>query len=684
MRFAAASLIALGFAAGAYYLFQVGPAQRKQQRLAGLWAKFDEAAKVGADAELQSTLEEILRAKPDDSLASQRLESLRTGSADAADPAMPLLTLTRHLQAGRWPEAECEARKRLAHHPKDWLARCTTAKAALLLGDRAAAGRELDALPDPTDAAARITPASLLFAFDLFRELDRDPAALRAFVRGAIADTIRSSAAESYPASVKVQLVECYLEGFEPKADRQPNGLSLAVFAVGRLVDLCFEHPDLGTEALRKLGHACARLLPALARLHRDGQITAEQYPTILRESEARTVRAWRTLLDREPRAAPAYHGLALAAMRGGDAARAGELLAKGLAACGDDPQLLALLTLLLRADDRPLPALGLLLDAAEKEPQNAALWVLAAEAAEAAARRDLALEACAKARAVDPKNAWIIRTEARLHIEAGGPHVHTGIQSLAALGDRLHRDPAAARLYVRGANEAGLASLVEDFLGKCEAESSKAASPEPIAQALRGITESRFDPELMELAIAKAKAMLDRFPNDTELMIVEALAYSRGAENGDPLWNRTKTGGAIRAFERLRDRAPDDLEIAAALAWIRLKGMAEPAQARRDAAPLIAAAGQGTPLSARQWQVLGAVHLADGKLDDAIRALEKARRLAKDSAGICAHFAIAYHRQGRRDEARAALEAARSLPQTPQERADTAEASVLLQREKP
>ena len=72
----------------------------------------------------------------------------------------------------------------------------------------------------------------------------------------------------------------------------------------------------------------------------------------------------------------------------------------------------------------------------------------------------------------------------------------------------------------------------------------------------------------------------------------------------------------------------------------------------------------------------------ADGKLDDAIRALEKARRLKTDCAGTHAHLAMAYHRQGRKADARAALELARSLPRTPQEAVDTAEAAAILQWE--
>ena len=683
IKFVAALLLALGIGAGAYFLFHHLPKQRKQQEISGLWAKFDEAAKSGADAEQREALEAILRANPDDALAASRLDSLRTGSADAEDPAMALLTLPPHLIAGRWPEAEREANKRLAHQPKDWLARCTTAKAAVLRGDRAAAVRELDALPDPADGVARITPASLLFALDLFRDLDRDSAGLRRFIREVIVDTARSSAAESFPAPVKIQLVECYLEGFEPKAERQPSGLNLGVLAVGRLADLALDDPAVAADSLRKLGFACNRLQPAFARLHREGQITADQFPTIRREHEARTVRAWQTLLDRDPKSAPAYHGLAVAALRNGDATRAGEIVTKGLAACGDNPQLLALLALMLRADDRALPALGRLWEAAEKDPEDLSLWVLTAEAAEAAGRRDVALEACATARALDPKNVWILRTEARILIEAGGPYAHTGLQLLAALGDRLPGDPAAARLYVRGLTEAGLHALVEGFLKKVEAESLKRGSPAAIGQALRGIADGRTPPALLELASATAKSMLDRFPNDLELMTAEALALSRSAEDGEPRWTIPKTGAALRSFERLRDRAPDDVEIAAVLAWIRLKGMADAVRAMRDAAPLIAAAEDGSPLTARQGQVLGAVHLADGKLDDAIRVLEKARRLAKNSAGIHAHLAVAYHRQGRKAESRAALEAARSLPRSPQEAADTAEAAALLQREK-
>ena len=52
-------------------------------------------------------------------------------------------------------------RKRLAHEPNDWLARCTMAKAALLKGDRASALREVEQLPNPNNTACRVTPAEL-------------------------------------------------------------------------------------------------------------------------------------------------------------------------------------------------------------------------------------------------------------------------------------------------------------------------------------------------------------------------------------------------------------------------------------------------------------------------------------------------------------------------------------------
>ena len=685
MRLVAIALLLVGLSTGAYYQFEVRPEARRQQRLAELWMRFDYAAKSGADAELLPNLEEILRLNPDDILAARRKAALETGSADESDAVMPLLTLPKHLQAGRWPEAEREARKRLAHQPKDWFSRCAVAKAALLRADRTTATRELEQLPDPMDGAASVSPASLLFAFDLFGELERDPTPLRRFVRDAVVDTARSSAAESFPAAVKVQLVECYLEGFEPKTDRpQPNGLSRAVLAVGKLIDLAIDDPAIDVTLLSKIGYACNGLRPAFALLRREEQITAEQYPTIARDHEVRTKRAWEALLDRDPKAALAYHGLALAALRGDDGPRARRLIIRGLKACGDSPLLLAFHTLLLRADDQPMLALTRLLQAAEQEPKNLSLWLLAAETAEAAGRRDLALEACARARGIEPGNLWAIRTEARIHIEAGGSHAHTGVQLLATLGETLTADPQAARLYIRGLVEAGLEALVEDFLKKVETASLKPGSRRPIAQALRGITDGPFRPALAELVIRTAKPLLDRFPTDGELVAAQAFAFYRGAEQGEPRWNESMTGGAIRGFERMLSKEPNNLEIGAALAWVRLKGKREPAQALRDAGPLATTAEQNLPLTAWQWQVLGAIYLANGKYDAAIQALEKAGRLLKTAAGIFVHLALAYHGQGRKVDARAALETARQLPRSPQEQADYLDATAALQREKP
>ena len=677
-------LMAVGSATGAYYLFHVRPEAQKQQRISEQWANFDRAARTGSEADLDKALVEILRLNPDDSLARQRKATLESGSADESDSVMPLLTLPKHLRAGRWPEAEREAGKRLAHQPKDWLARCTVAKAGLLRGDRAAAARDLDKLPDPKDPFANVTPASLLFAFDLFRELDRAATALRGFVREVVVETARTPAAESFPAAVKVQLVECYLEGFEPKTDRpQPSGLSRAVLPVGKLVELALADPALDAPIASKLGLACNRLVSAFALLRRENQITADQYATIAQDHEARTSKVWQALIAHDPKAAQAYHGLATAALRADDVPSARQHVIRGLEACGDDAALLAIYSLLLRADDQLLPALARLLQAVERDPKNVSLWLLTAETAEVAGRRDVALEACRKARNLEPKNSWVLRTEARMNIEAGGTFAHTGVQLLAELGEALPGDPLAARLYVRGLNEAGLGILIADFLVKVEAAGAKAKSAAPIAQALRGLCDSRYDAALAELAQRTARAHLDRFPGDVELISVQALMHFQSAERGEPRWSILETGGAIRAFEELQNRAPDRLEIAAALAWTRLKGKKEPAAALRDAATLSAAAERGEPLSAWQWQVLGATLLANDRRDIAIRALEKSGRMSKTSAGSRIHLALAYHKQGRKVEARATLELARALPRTAQEQADYLDAFAILQREK-
>ncbi len=684
IRIGFVALVAVGLSTGAYYLFHFRPESQKQQQISEQWANFDRAAKTGSEADLDRALEEILRLNPDDTLARQRKATLESGSADESDPVMPLLTLPRHLRTGRWPEAEREAGKRLAHQPKDWLARCTAAKAVLLRSDRAGAARDLDKLPDPKDPFANVTPASLLFAFDLFRELDRDATALRGFVREVVVETARTPAAESFPAAVKVQLIECYLEGFEPKTDRpQPSGLSRAVRPVGKLVELALADPALDATIASKLGLACNRLVSAFALLRRENQITAEQYATIARDHEARTSKVWQALIARDPNAAQAYHGLATAALRADDIPSARQHVLRGLEACGDDPALLALYSLLLRADDQLQPALARLLQAVEREPKSVSLWLLTAETAESAGRRDVALEACRKARDLEPKNSWAIRTEARMNIEAGGTFAHVGVQLLAELGETLPGDPLAARLYVRGLNEAGLGILLADFLTKVEAAGAKAKSAAPIAQALRGLCDSRYDAALAELAQRTARANLDRFPGDVELLSVRALIHFQSAERGEPRWSITETGGAIRAFEELQSRAPDRLEIAAALAWTRLKGKKESAVALRDAAALSAAAERGEPLSAWQWQVLGATLLANDQFDSAIRALEKAGRMSKTAAGSRIHLALAYHGQGRKAEARATLELARALPRTAQEQADYLDAFAILQREK-
>jgi predicted Zn-dependent protease len=686
-------LILLVFTAGAvaggtWYMTVWRPEKIERLATENARKRYDQARRVGDEAGLRASLDDLIRAGKDhpDPFAVARRQALDTGEASPTDPDAALITMRLALRAGNMAAADREAAKRLAAFPNEWMPLLTRAKAAFDRGDMAAVSAFLDQLPRPEDPAAGLDPGGVLFSLQLFRAVNRDPSGLLQFIRSNIAPGLKSTAAAVLPRAIRVQLLDCYLEGFETvPGRRQPPTLGMAWAAAAQMYD---RTADEAVEAkdvpvLVGLGQRVPRFAAALDLLKKDNLVTDSQYPPLKAEAAARGTKVWEAVRRLDPKNAEAYRGVALLKWQAGDYPAARETVAAGLAACGDNPTLAALFATMLQAEDRPDQAAAALRASAEKYPDQVVWWVLSAEAAAAARRADLAIEACRRGLAVDPKNPWLIGLEARLWVEGGDPH--QAAQRAQALGPKaLATNPGVARTYTRALTEAGLSGPAQAFLDEVDKQAGATDDPTTAAAALRGLTDARgpIDVALLDWTADRADRLLARWPDQPDLLRTKAAALARAAELAPPGWNPVRTQRAVSALKAVTVRFPDDREAVAALAWVRLKGDNDPAAALRDVAPL-AQAEPTTPMTVGQLSTLGAVLAAAGNPADAVRVLERAKRAGMTPRGMTA-LARAYLAQRKPAEARAALAAAAGLKQTDADRADYLAAAKALDQEKP
>lgn len=669
-------MLALVFVAGpAAILYHLGVRKLRNantQQQVQEWRGFEEGAKRLDDDQMLVALDRVLAVNPGDAIALGRKRAIETGEADPADQTMVILSLRRHLRANRLADAEREARKRLAAEKADWLSRCVVAAAHLQRGDRDGAAAELDQLPAPGHQSARLDPGGLLYAYRLFRGVGKDPAPLRQFTQGVILPLLKSTQTARMSAAEKTALVECYAETFDPAAARQPAVLVEAWAVAAKLLDAAADEAaearDVGT--LARVGRVGGTLEAGLAALRRADQVTEAEHPALLGDLRERSRRAWEGVLANDPASPDGHRGLATVLLRTLDTApaedkarvytQARDVLVKGLKAKADDPELARLFARLLTAEGRPLEAAQLLLAQARQHPDQTVWWGLTVEAALAANRRDVALEACAQLRAKDPDNRWAAATEARLRVEGGQPT--NALALLARLGDdALVRDPLSAYSYARALAETGAADRLTGFLSRL----AGADQPVVAGAAARGLTDAvGLTPADVQARLA---GLLERYPEQPELLRARAVATYRAAEHGEPLWEVQRLTAAVRATEQALSHLPDDLDLVTQLGWLRLAERNLPAAARA-VAPLKAA---GDRLSARQHELLGAVALAADDLPTATRHLEKATRSADPPAGAFALLARVYHAAGQRGQARATLEGARGRSRSPREQAE-------------
>jgi tetratricopeptide (TPR) repeat protein len=658
---------------------------RENKAVMEAWKKFEDAAKVGEAEKMETALDEILVIKPTEPTALMRKKTMQTGEADINDKPMIRLSMRQNLRANKIPEAVREAEKWLKFEPKDWLSHCLKVMAALQKNDRALAIAELEALPDPGDQRAFVDPGSLLMAFRLFRILERDPTSLRNFVHNRLAPIMKSPALQKLPLVDRVNMVQCYLESFEPLSDKpQPQSLLEAWATVDKMIDTGTEEAVEAAELpmLLRLGRMCTQLTSAIAIFQKTQQMTEGQvrdYNTGLQENLEKIWMAVRKLDSKNPEA---YKGLALLKINTGDYNAARSEVIAGLQVCENDADLTQLFSRMLQLEGRALEACMSLLQMAQKEPTNAVWWALAADAGIAASRRDLALQACQGMRKNLPDNRWAARTEAKLWIDAGD--ANKAVQLLHPFGLKdISRDTELARVYVRSLSAAGLTSQIEPFLAEAEKLADQVNSPVGLVAVLQGWLDAKPDGVQAGKIVLLAQNYTARWQESGEMFRIRAEALYRIAELTTPPFDSVKSGAAIQALERSRSFNPLDRRLSTMMGTCRVYGEKKYDQAYRDVMPLRDAESDPA-LTVEEMELLGTIYRLTARLEDAVRILERSTRSQSVTAGCYIQLALSYHSLRRKPEALAALRQAQSRPRNTQEQADYVSAARDLQREIP
>jgi predicted Zn-dependent protease len=622
------------------------------------WHDFEVKCARGKLDEAKSALDAVAQLEPNSKRLTSTRRSLEAGTAEPDDKFMVQFWLLSHLRAGKTTEAASEATKYIQLEPANWLARTILAELALKAGKKEEAIAHLEALPPPD----KVPPNFLLSTIGLREAVGLETRGFRDVLAINYVPRMRSPVvAQQATPSEKLLFVTLYLRAFADIA--LYTDLPKYWVDAAKLCRQIIDDPASETPTLLQLGDVQQRQLLALELLVKRKDFTEEEAVELFKELEDRIEANWKKVRDRDPKNSMAYLGLAFMALRRNQPTDALAVIDQGLAESdAKTDALVAQKSRILGLFD-PKAGLNVLEEAIGNRSDSLPLCLLIVQAAEAAGRPDRALAACRQAKKLAPNLAWACYREAKICLDLNRPS--DAIQAIEPLKADWATDPEAASLYVRALGTSGAASEITPFLEKVFAAAKSAVVPASAVYAVLQLNEPT-------LAFKWVEQAQKQWPTSREVDIIAAtthlmLTEPTGAKSLDP----QHTTKAVAAYLRLQDREPKNLEVAANLAWLQLKGLKQPDAAYRAAAPLIAAE-KTVGLSPQYRDTLGAVYVALGKYEDARNILEPAtRHQTHHIVGVWIHLAAAYAGQQRRFEAQRCLDNALKLPRSAREQAE-------------
>jgi predicted Zn-dependent protease len=670
-------IIAAGWGAYAGYNFYIE--RSRNRNVNAEWVKFNNAVQQGKKEEVAAILERILAVKPDDLQAKGFKTAVETGKADPNDSNLVIYVVHDHLKNNRLDDAERECRRRLEKEPRDYYIHYRLAMIMIQKKDQANAEKEVDALALPDVNNVNLFLPAMAGAVELLRQTNKNMTQLRQMIAGQILPRLKNEVFQNADPGTQSMLLFLYGELFE--LPNLPPDTAMNWPAAMHLMELCLDGAKQkdSVDAVKNISGLGSRFAAGLAKLRAAAQITEPQRVDMAKDLEERNRRALQYVLEKEPKNAAAYLGVMESHFRSGQNMEGINTLLKAVDVCGDQPQLLEWLMRVTRVLKKDMEGYNRIRQAAERNPKQSVYWVLAGQAAYAADRRDLAQECLEKARAASPDDPNIRIMQASLFTGTGFPA--KVLAALAGIPDAdLAKNPIGAMAFVRALAEIGDTERLEAFLESARNLSEKANQALPMALAADGLLQAEPPtPERAQHVADYLSGSVERFRTQLpRIVYLHAMALARACEKPDGSVDVVKARQALIALERTVGADPNNPEINTAIIDLRLRGDNDPLKALYDTEPLMAKLDVLTPDQAAK---LAKVFNANKKYDDAIRVVTPHTR-ARPTAGCWVQLGAAYHGQGRKAEAREALDRAAALSMSDRERAEYNAARALLTRE--
>jgi len=663
------------------------------------WKAYQDAAQTTDLDGMRAALDAVSAATPNDPTPGRYRAMIDRGEADPDNAELAVVLMLHHRTHERLPEAAREAEKVLAKYPKHWNARCFLAHHVLEnLRDPNRAEQILNQLPDPEDPQANVRLNGILYALRLFDIVGRDSTQLRGVVLRKLVPLLRTPAAANASAVAKVQLVTCYLKPFaDPGAIPQ---LSEYWAAADKLTDdaaaEAIATSDVGTMIrIAELGPTM-RVALAMLRDQDPERLPPDRFQPLLKALDDRTRRLWQVIREKEPQRPESYRGIAQLALQENNPVEAVQSILEGLAACGDQPEFLEQLVMLIArfgTEDSIRSLADRIWKAAETTKTDRTKWCLAAEMALIVNRPDAASLACRNALAVRPNDPWACATLARILVRSG--KFSEAREALAPLGAvAILMNPTLTRIHAHIMIGSGLWVLRDDeYKTVTDAQAKLKVKTSLLSVAfLLGVLDAGPDVERSAWVAAQAELILAADASAPGAALARAEALYRLANmtvtahpedrSRPPVWNASRVTAALRAIGQLTLEERADPNLLAAVAVLQLKGENNAGAALRTITPLLATQVNATPA---QLEVLGLVMIANNRHAEAVRLLERAARAPRPSVGCLVALAVAYLKNNQPIEARAMLRRAEDTPnRTDREQAELVTAKFMFLRENP
>ena len=200
-------------------------------------------------------------------------------------------------------------------------------------------------------------------------------------------------------------------------------------------------------------------------------------------------------------------------------------------------------------------------------------------------------------------------------------------------------------QLAVEHMNREYLSRSVEEYRAAIEADPNSGF-------LRRQLIENFARANRLDDAVAEADKLLEKNPDDAELLQLMGQIYSRYAFGRRGELNEELLGKAIAALERVRDLAPDNTE-----SLLQLANLYRAAKEKEKAADALQSLLDKDPDSTDALAGLAFLHLDSGDAEAAVEALEKVKASGTADRNHLTTLATAYERAGKHEKAAAVLQ---------------------------